>query len=158
MKKFLYRLRAVLRSSPKVRPDLDAVAPLVHLLKDAEPEPDLLARIEGQIDGPDRPRRDVRKAGIVIAAFAAGLVSGAAAMLAAQDRQEIVARPTADASWVPLGFVALRGAGLRGFVRAKCDGHTHFLITMHGHAPEDDHPEAVPLMAPDEKILMECIF
>ena len=158
MKKLLHRLRAVLRPSRKLRPDVDAAAPLVHLLQAAAPAPDLLARIEAQSDGPDRPRMDMRRRAVVTAAFIAGVAAGAAAMVAAQDRQEIMARPTADASWVPLGSVTLRGAGLRGFVRAKCDGHTHFLITMYGHAPADDHAEAVPLMAPDEKILMECIF
>ncbi|WP_147114726.1 hypothetical protein [Tateyamaria sp. syn59] len=158
MKKLLHRLRAILRPARTSRPDVDAAAPLVHLLKDAEPAPDLLARIEAQIDQPDYPRKDLKKSGVIIAAFAAGLVAGAAVVFVAQDRQEIVARPSADASWVPLGSVTLRGAGLRGFVRAKCEGHTHFLITMHGHAPTDDHDEAVPLMGADEKILMECIF
>lgn len=158
MKKLLHRLRATLRPSRTSRPDVDAAAPLVHLLKAADPAPDLLTRIEAQIDQPDRTRKDKRKNSVIIASFAAGLVTGAAVLFVAQDRQEIVARPSTDASWVPLGSVTLRGAGLRGFVRAKCEGHTHFLITMHGHAPTDDHDEVVPLMSAGEKILMECIF
>ncbi|MEL7132233.1 MAG: hypothetical protein AAGK77_07465 [Pseudomonadota bacterium] len=158
MKTLFHRLRFALRSSRNVCPDVDAAAPLTQLLEDAVPEPDLFARIEARLDGRSRRRINPHGGGPVAAVFFAGLVLGAAAMFALQDKQEIVARPTADASWVPLGSVTLRGAGLRGFVRAKCEGHTHFLITMHGHAPTDDDDEAMPLMGADEKILMECIF
>ena len=154
----LHHLHAILRPSRTSRPDVDVAAPLVHLLKDAEPAPDLLSRIEAEIDEPGRACTDKQKSGVIIAAFAAGLIAGSAVMFAAQDRQAIVARPSADASWVPLGSVTLHGSGLRGFVRAKCNGHTHFLITMHGHAPADDDDKAVPLMGSGEKILMECIF
>ena len=75
--------------------------------------------------------------------------------------QEIIARPGANAEWVPLGAVTLHGPALRAFVRGKCKGHTHFFITMHGQtrgAADDPASAEVPLMGAEEKILMECIF
>ena len=141
-------------------PDIEAAAPLMHLLDEAEPSPDMFARIEARIDAEQRrfawPRR-----GVVALAFLCGLLMGGLVVFVGQDSQKIVARAAADAPWVPLGAVTLHGSGLRGFVRAKCHGHTHFLITMHGHThPEHGSgpPAVIPLMEPQEKILMECIF
>ena len=155
MKKVLHRLRAALRSTRRGQPDVEGVTPLVHLLEDAQPDPNLFMQIEARLDAPPAP---ILHRGHVVVALVAGLVIGGSAMFVVQDRQSIVARPQADASWVPLGSVTLHGSGLRGFVRAKCDGYTHFLITMHGHSPTDDPTVAKPLMDPEEKILMECIF
>lgn len=160
MMSFLRRAYARVRPRRKPGTDVEAAVPLVHLLEEAEPTPDMFERIEARLDSePTRPRHMRRW--IVLLSFLSGLGAGVLAVHLGQERQRIVARPTADAAWVPLGGVTLHGAGLRAFVRAKCHGHTHFLITMHGQspsAPNDPTPPEVPLMAPEEKVLMECIF
>lgn len=126
-------------------------------MDEAEPAPDLFLQIEARLDRPSL-RRDGRRRWIGIAIFLLGLAVGVLCTHGALDRQEIVAQPSAQSDWVPLGSVTLHGPGLRGFVRAKCRGHTHFLITMHGHDPGATDAESVPLMGAEEKILMECIF
>ncbi len=157
MKSLVHRLCAPLRPSSKVDPDVGAATPLVHLLEEAEPASDLFAKIEARLDDPVDPPARARR-WLVIGALLAGLVAGNVVTNALSDRQKIVARQSPTAVWIPLGSVTLHGSGLRDLVRAKCRGHTHFLITMHGHAPTDDRSEDTLLMGPDEKILMECIF
>ena len=142
------------------------LAPLVHLVDEVEPDPDLFARIEAQLDAdppPPLPRsRPLRRRWIAAVLCAAGVAGGLGALAYfGADRQQIVARPADDAAWVPLGAVTLHGPALRAFVRGKCDGHTHFFITMHGvrAAPDGQIPHTgQALSAPQEKILMECIF
>ncbi|MEO1554868.1 MAG: hypothetical protein AAFS01_00435 [Pseudomonadota bacterium] len=160
MKSVIHRAYAALLRRKHSDPDVEAATPLVHLLDDAEPAPDMFARIEARIDAGSEQSALIRYRPVVVA-FLLGLSAGALALHFGLDRQIIVARPTADAAWVPLGSVTLHGKGLRGFVRAKCHGHTHFFITMHGHSSTDStngQTNEVPLMARDEKILMECIF
>lgn len=156
MKTLISRTCAWLRSGKCHRPDVEAAAPLVHLLDEAEPAPDLFARIEARIDR-ETPAPPSRAGKVAVAAFVGGAAMGALVFYVAQDRQSIVARPTTDAAWVPLGTVTLHGSGLRAFVRAKCKGHTHFFIAMHGPADTEDGAE-IPLMGGGEKIRMECIF
>ncbi len=132
----------------------------MHLLQEAEPAPDMLALIEARIDGEPRISRRA-PVGVVVFVFLCGLAMGGLAVVIGQDRQSIVARTSAGAPWVPLGTVTLHGSGLRGFVEAKCDGNTHFFITMHGRGVADEPDETpvdFPLMREDEKIRMECIF
>ncbi len=160
MKTLFRHVFSAMRSLNKRDPDVQAAAPLVHLLDEAEPAPDMFAQIEARIDNARQPRTVATNLFVVLA-FICGLAVGGSVLYLGQDRQRIVARPAPDASWVPLGSVTLQGAGLRGFVRAKCRGHTHFFITMHGHTPPDRDSGtalAVPLMESGEKILMECIF
>ncbi len=169
---FFARLRMLARrcrsrppSTQGSEPNLEAAAPLVGLLDEAEPVPDLFALIERQLDTElaTQPHRAQFPKGL--ASLVLGLVLGAAmAMLvlfSLSHRQQIVARPAPNVAWSHLGEVTLHGQDLRAFVRAKCQGHTHFYITMHGFAapktPGDGDGE-VPLMNPGEKILMECIF
>lgn len=158
MKFLFHRARALLRPPIKAKPNLDAAAPLVQLLSEAEPAPELFAQIEAQIDDEKVRPPLYRNGSIPIAIFMAGLVIGALSVFALQDRQKIVGRLAEESAWIPLGSVTLHGTGLRRFVRAKCRGHTHFLIAMHAHSPTDRNSEKEPLMAASEKILMECIF
>lgn len=141
-------------------PGVNGVTPLVLLLDEAEPEPDLFARIEAHIDGEKKSRMPkVNKA--VILALACGITFGALGMWGLQDRQRIAARPSAETGWIPLGSVTLHGAALRSFVKSKCHGHTHFYITMHGRSDKLDETGArqeILLMKEEEKILMDCIF
>ena len=156
----LRRIWARLRPTSPKPPEVDAAVPLVHLLTEADPAPDMFARIEAQIDTMERPAAPLRRR-MIVAAFVSGVCIGAMALWSVQSRQHIVARSHPSVDWVPLGAVTLHGVGLRAFVRAKCHGHTHFLITMHGQTidsrPNSPVPE-IPLMDANEKILMECIF
>ncbi|WP_299689838.1 hypothetical protein [uncultured Tateyamaria sp.] len=160
MKTLLRRARARLWRAKRPVSEVEAAAPLVHLLTEAEPSADLFAQIEARLDGADRPRPGVRMR-VVVTAFGAGLCAGALVFLLMQSRQQIVARPNTDAAWMGLGSVTLHGAGLRAFVRTKCSGHTHFLITMHAQsigAQAEPVRTEIPLMDENEKIRMECIF
>ncbi|MFL4470162.1 hypothetical protein ACERZ8_09865 [Tateyamaria armeniaca] len=160
MKSLIRRVHAMLQPSKTSGPDVEAATPLVHLLDEVEPAPDLFARIEARLDG-EKASRLPHVSKVLFVSFTSGLAIGALVIWAGQDRQSIVARPTTDAAWVPLGAVTLHGAGLRAFVRAKCHGHTHFYITIHGQsgAGTTGHTgDDIPLMQDEEKIRMECIF
>jgi hypothetical protein len=88
-------------------------------------------------------------------------ISGTLGYTAGPDRQRIVARPAASADWVHLGAVSLHGTALRAFVRGKCNGHTHFYISMYGVSVGEAGPtqgQGEALAQEGEKILMECIF
>lgn len=154
----------------RTRSDADVAAPppalnaLSQLVDHADPDPDLLNRIEARIDAdmpkapaPPRPRRWSYVGLLMVVA----ICSAAMGYLAGPGQQEISARPSADATWIPLGSVQLRGPALRAFVRSKCQGHTHFFITMHGLTVEPGQQIEGPgksLSQAGEKILMECIF
>ncbi|MEM9638721.1 MAG: hypothetical protein AAGA94_13820 [Pseudomonadota bacterium] len=160
----MQRILRAKRASDQV-PDAPELAPLTHLLEAAEPDPDLLSRIETRIDAPPRPpveRMQILRlwpfAGLLLVI---AMLSAFAGHLLAPDRQTIAARPGSTAEWVPLGTVTLHGPALRAFVRSKCQGYTHFYITMHGVSAADPVPIATPgtpLARAGEKILMECIF
>ena len=139
---------------------------LTQLVDPAEPDADLLAQIEARIDRETPPATVTSskwlcrgKLGLGILLVAA--VSAFLGSLAGPDRQQIVARPSPTAEWVPLGAVTLHGSALRAFVRGKCKGHTHFYISMHGVSVTESGPNSASgtiLMQDGEKILMECIF
>ena len=144
--------------------ELERATPLVHLVHDVEPDPDLLARIEAELDevcgsinaGPPPAHRML----MVLGAFAIGCLIGLAAATFLHDRQHIIARTDATAPWVSMGSVSLKGQSLRSFVAAKCEGYAYFTITMHGFGPDIvDGPDTTgqPLIRSEEKILMECI-
>lgn len=156
MKILFRRAIALLRGTKTPDPKVESAAPLVCLLGEAEPAPDMFAHIEAQIDAERTPRKPAGRK-LVLMSFVVGVCAGALAVWQGQERQRIVAKPTADAAWAPLGTVTLHGSELRAFVRDRCHGHTHFLITMHGQSP-DTTPDEIPLMDHEEKILMECIF
>ncbi|MGV6848192.1 MAG: hypothetical protein ACWA5A_07420 [Marinibacterium sp.] len=151
-------------------PDLDELAALAQLLGPQDPGADLLSRVEAQIDtldgpaaGPDpRARKVWNQAGMALSVAVLAATGGYfAGRQAGPGSQQIIARPSPGANWVPLGTVTLHGPALRAFVRDKCRGHTHFYITMHGirRAETGGNPgPGAPLAAPGEKILMECIF
>lgn len=142
-----------------------ALTPLTQLVDAAEPDADLLGRIEAAID--EEPPVAVRPvhhpARIRFAAVLAlvASISGTVGFLLGPESQKIIAQPSASADWVPLGSVTLHGQALRAFVRGKCKGHSHFYITMHG-VSTDETPgnpgKGTPLAENGEKILMECIF
>lgn len=151
---------AALRPMRRQRPDIEAAAPLINLLDEAEPAPDLFARIEERLGDAPRPanRMPLGRIGFV---FLCGLLAGGLAVFTLQERQSIFLRTSADGPWLPLGAVTLHGSALRGFMRAECQGYTHFFIAMHGHPPADQSdqtPADVPLTGEEEKIRMECIF
>ncbi|KMW59399.1 hypothetical protein AIOL_004381 [Candidatus Rhodobacter oscarellae] len=168
LKVLVRRLRPGRPSTQGSEPNLEAAAPLVGLLDEAEPLPDLFARIERQLDAemPAAPQRP-QPAGVrrELAILGLGLFLGVAVAalvtLGLPPRQQIVARPAPTVVWSTLGEVTLHGRDLRAFVRARCRGYTHFYITMHGYAdPQSagDGVAEVPLMNPGEQILMECNF
>lgn len=152
------------RQVPREDVDLNALTPVVHLIENAEPDPQLFARIEASIDA-DLPAKTampcVFGAKVVLTALLIGLGAGGVAVGFLESRQTISAQPGLSAPWIPLGSANLRGAALRSFVRSKCEGQTHFFITMHGFdkkKPINNSTEAPNLMVDGEKILMECIF
>ena len=144
--------------------DVPSMRALARLADEVEPDADLFAKIEARIDAEEarQPRRQrfarIRQIALLLgfalsAAFAGSQIG--------PERQHITARPSATADWVPLGSVTLHGPALQAFVRSKCAGHTHFYITMHGvtlETPGASPGSGTALAAPDEKILMECIF
>lgn len=160
MKISFFSTLAALRPLRRQRPDIEAAAPLIHLLDEAEPAPDLFARIEERLDDAPQPAKRM-PLGRVVFVFLCGLLAGGLAVFALQDRQSIFLRTSADGPWLPLGAVTLHGSGLRGLMRAECQGYTHFFIAMHGHPAanqRDQAPADVPLTGDEEKIRMECIF
>lgn len=146
------------------RPRFDArdEGRLTQLLEEEEPAPDLFARIEAAIDAEERQARAPQmreRLGLTVAALLAGAAVAALILLTtAPDRQAVVARPGDGAAWVPLGAVTLHGPALRAFVRARCDGHSHFFITIEAGASPDQAPQpGEPLQDGGEKVLMDCI-
>lgn len=146
--------------------DLDSIAPLVHMVEPAEPDADLLSRIEHVIGAqagvaPKKSNSSPLGRKTLIGTFITGMLIGLSGAALVPARQDIVAQTGAASPWIPLGSVTLHGSALRSFVRAKCEGQTHFFITMHGFHSEKDHSleTAAPLlMEKEEKIRMECIF
>lgn len=172
---FVSRLKAYLagtgpkrtRASDSV-PDLEIAEPLVGILPDADPQPDLLERIEASLDQaamthvpePDKPAAAGSFRGFLSGALCGGILVAALAFFAL-DQQKIVARTASANPWLPLGSVTLWGSDLRSFVKAKCQGQTHLFITLHGQNAENNGENAsdgVPVMSDGEKILMECIY
>ncbi len=146
--------------------DLESIASIVQMVEPAEPDDDLLSRIERRIDNqiaaePERWNDPVFNRRLVFAALAVGVLIGLSGPVLLQSRQSIVAQTGTASPWIPLGSVSLHGNALRSFVRAKCEGQTHFFITMHGFHSDKDHGKSAAtdlLMKNEEKILMECIF
>ncbi|WP_370399911.1 hypothetical protein [Sulfitobacter sp. JB4-11] len=164
--KYLFQWLTKKKSERADEIDLDDIAPLIQMVEPADPDQDLFTRIERSIDAdmasvPTRKRGRVVTPKIVIATFLAGLVLGLSCTSLLQSRQRVVTQTGLESPWIPLGAVTLHGSALRGFVRAKCEGQTHFFITMHGFHSEKNRKQDIDaplLMEKEEKIRMECIF
>lgn len=162
MKKLFRRLKLRRKGHPDQEMDHPSVGSLVHLVDIEDPDPELFSRVEALLDKEVAPetRKDTSRT-TLFAAMAFGVCFGAilgfGASVVSTNTQKILAKPDAKSAWVPLGSVTFHGEALRAFVRAKCEGQTHFYVTMHGGDAEDSGP-LVPLMASGEKILVDCIF
>lgn len=160
MKSVIHRAYDALRRRKHGPPDVESATPLVQLLDEAEPAPHMFSRIEARIDA-EPPHPGSMRYRFVVLAFFLGLSACALTVFVARDSLGIAVRSAADTRWVPLGSVTLHGSALRKFVRAKCLGHTHVLITLHGYSPAlstDTEAHDTLLITPEGKILMACIF
>ena len=168
------RLRRVTKRAAPPEDDMGILAPVAELLEEARPGRGLLADIESELDGGEirRPvKTDHRSARrLWMAAFLSGalaatlLGSGIQAIL--REDQYITVRPAESEGWLALGSVILKGATLRKFVATKCKGNSHLVIDLSAYdggktanLPKlGTRLDISPVMAPEEKILMECIF
>ncbi len=165
MKNLFQRFRRKRPASPD-ETDLVSLPALAHLVSPADPDPQLFVDIEAIIDQEEAVQRrstDRRTFGpraLVLALFAGCLIGGST-ITSMQSHQQVVVQPHKSSPWIPLGSVTLKGAALRSFVRAKCDGRSHFLITMHRLQDHNsiESSNMNPTLIPEgEKIRIECIF
>ncbi len=171
MKEFFRKIWAGRSALPEDEPGMEVIAPLAQFVDDVDPDVGMLERIEASLDAVDHARivkrnRSYQRRVPPLVAFGLGVVLTGVCTWAlytwtTPDRQAIFAKPSGDTVFLPMGAVTLHGPALRGFVRAKCEGQTHFFIAMYAADTDPASKETAQgtsLMYDGEKILMECIF